>query len=592
MISSFSIILEMCALTLLISSGAATVWALAQRRGPSSSIAFLFVILCGVCWSALSLVQCLTSSAADQLTLVKLQYIGIVGLGPLWLIFVLDFTHQQDLLPIRRHLLAVIPVISLILIFTNEWHHLYWTSVTLPADFPVTPLTFNQGPWFWVLVIHSYLALTVGMLALLRLILNYSAVYRRQALLLLIGALLPWIGNFLDLSGRFPIRYSQLGVGLAALVYFWTINNARWVDLVPVARDQLIDTLIEGVIVVDRNQRVVDINPSAQHLLQITESDAVGQPVQSIFGNWDSLTKKKPGQSHPKVEITRQVSNRACDFELQIVPLAQNTPGYLVTVDDITERKRSDKRALDLAVERARVSLLERFIQDTSHDFRTPISAILSSAYVMGKLIQHADDNGSDSLKTIFSKLQEKIGVIHASGKQLEKIIEDMLESTRLEQEPTMHYSLQDLNRFLEGVVRQYESIAEEHDLTLTLTTNPDIPAIPVDIWKLNRVFQNLLDNAIHYTQAGGSIKVKTRLDGEYAVVEVQDTGIGIQSQDLPRIFDRFYRADPARSLSTGGTGLGLSIAKSILTMHQGRIEVQSTAEVGTTFLVYLPTSR
>jgi len=141
-------------------------------------------------------------------------------------------------------------------------------------------------------------------------------------------------------------------------------------------------------------------------------------------------------------------------------------------------------------------------------------------------------------------------------------------------------------------VVRQYESIAEEHDLTLTLTTNPDIPAIPVDIWKLNRVFQNLLDNAIHYTQAGGSIKVKTRLDGEYAVIEVQDTGIGIQSQDLPRIFDRFYRADPARSLSTGGTGLGLSIAKSILTMHQGRIEVQSTAEVGTTFLVYLPTSR
>ena len=129
----------------------------------------------------------------------------------------------------------------------------------------------------------------------------------------------------------------------------------------------------------------------------------------------------------------------------------------------------------------------------------------------------------------------------------------------------------------------------QNKELTLEAHTVPDLPPLRGDIRLLQGVLQELLDNAIRYSPSGGKIVISTALEGAYVVISVSDTGIGIPKADQDRIFERFYRTDPARSRESGGTGLGLSIAKHLIEAHKGRIKVESEVGKGSRFYIFLP---
>jgi PAS domain S-box-containing protein len=245
---------------------------------------------------------------------------------------------------------------------------------------------------------------------------------------------------------------------------------------------------------------------------------------------------------------------------------------------DITERKRAEEQRLELALEKEKVELLRTFISNITHDLKTPLTAINTNLYLLEK---NADPDYQ----------RDRLQHIHDQTGRLDKLIQDLLTLSRLDYLPQLNLTRINLNDMVQDVGLQIEAVVERKRQHFSLELDSPVPSIMADPYELNRAIVNLVENAIQYTPEERSIIVRTRATSSGVCVEVCDTGIGISTEDLPRIFEPFYRAEKARSSVSGGSGLGLAIAQRIVHAHGGQIEVESVLEQGSTFRVLLPTN-
>ena len=210
-----------------------------------------------------------------------------------------------------------------------------------------------------------------------------------------------------------------------------------------------------------------------------------------------------------------------------------------------------------------------------SHDLKTPLSVIKTSLY----LLEHLQDP---------ERQKEKIEVIKEQTLLLEKLIQDVLTMSRLDHGAEPTFGPVDLIAVIYDAKAKILPAAERKHQTIHLELDTDITCVLGSEDELWRMMMNLMENAVNYTPENGQITVRAFLQDGTAHIEIADTGIGISEKDLPRIFERFYRADPARQVEYGGTGLGLAIVNKIVEMHGGKISVESELEKGTTFQVTL----
>lgn len=338
----------------------------------------------------------------------------------------------------------------------------------------------------------------------------------------------------------------------------------------------------EGVII-HNNGRILDANETCEQLFGCALHEVVGQSVlqfvspesraevihhEYILGQpFEILAQRKNGEVFP-VELIQ----RATIYRGEMVRAA--------VIRDVTDRQQSERRMLELAVERERVSLLHRFISDASHDFRNPLTNIKTSLYLLKRLADNPD------------KQLHYLGVMEENTGQLERLLDDMLMMSRLEQlvEGFIVDPL-DLNELLHELI----SVYEERFTRVNIDVNYD-PGSIMPVWAdkemLALAISNLLNNAINYAPEG-SLHLRTTLqDSDFIILDIEDNGMGIESDDLPRVFDSFFRADTARGSNTGGTGLGLPIAKKIIEAHRGQIHITSTPGQGTKVRVVLPAAQ
>jgi signal transduction histidine kinase len=263
-------------------------------------------------------------------------------------------------------------------------------------------------------------------------------------------------------------------------------------------------------------------------------------------------------------------------FTYQVIPLDD---GIAISAQDTTEQRVSEERRVALATEKNRAEFLQTFIRSTSHDLFTPLTQFQTGLY----LLQRTEPNLSE-------KSTRRIEEMNKSVLRLTTMIKDMQKLVRLSQlekaTPSNMKSAK-LNDLLHDLVREFQSMVEKKSQTLTFHPESKLPNVLViqDIW---RVFSNLIENAIKYTDEGGEIRVSTHCNDDKVQIVVEDNGIGIPADEQKRIFDSLYRVEKNRP-TTSGMGLGLAITKRLVEINEGEISVTSEPGKGTRFVVTLP---
>ena len=318
----------------------------------------------------------------------------------------------------------------------------------------------------------------------------------------------------------------------------------------------VLGALPQGTVLFDQSDEVVYSNPSARELLGSVPDNLAGlAPFAFQAAVRESRETRAPVSGlteHGKP--VRQLRGVA-------TPFAEDERVLLVVVD-VTDRERA-------------ASVRRDFVANASHELKTPVSAIIASSEALKMAVERGDDSAIRFARQI-----------DESAHQLDRMVTDLLDLSRLERDQPELDPLS-LDLLLREEVERIRSVAEDNDIVVSCH------ATPVRVAGSRRdvaiAIRNLLDNAVRYTGAGGSIGAELSATNGEAVLRIRDTGDGIPTRDLSRVFERFYRVDSARSRATGGTGLGLAIVKHVVESHGGSVDVESQLGVGSTFTVHLP---
>lgn len=329
----------------------------------------------------------------------------------------------------------------------------------------------------------------------------------------------------------------------------------------------------DGLLVVDSERRITLVNETLGHLFGLREVSVGANLLETIRdATLDRLIAETlQGGDARQCELVLAGSTGKCTryLELNAVPMKNDRSeitGAVVLFHDITQLKQLDQVRRD-------------FVANVSHELRTPLS-------ILHGYIETLRDNP----KTAREELARILEIMDRHSKRLALLVDDLLVLAQLESAaPNVHFGKVPVAELFGIVVRDWEKKFAEKQLNVIVDVPAKLPAIRGDETRLQEVLYNLLDNAVKYSHQHGEIRLQAERRGNEIALSVSDNGIGIGKDDLPRIFERFYRVDKARSRALGGTGLGLSIAKHIAQLHGGRVEAESEPGKGTTIRTILP---
>lgn len=248
------------------------------------------------------------------------------------------------------------------------------------------------------------------------------------------------------------------------------------------------------------------------------------------------------------------------------------------TIIDISERVQMQQHALELMLKVRTVESLKGFLTSITHDLRTPLSTINTTVYLLRRRLENQPDENR-----YLDRLEEQVNY-------LIRAVEDILEMSHLEEEVVeFDFVRVNLHSLIRDVMFTLEPMSRAKQQRLTFDLHENVQFVVVDQMMLGKALRHLLKNAISYTPDNGAITIRVAQSAQWITVEIEDTGIGIEAEDLPLIFERFYKANKARTSGNAGTGLGLSIVKKIVDAHHGTIEVNSVLGQGSIFKLSLP---
>jgi two-component system, OmpR family, phosphate regulon sensor histidine kinase PhoR len=331
-------------------------------------------------------------------------------------------------------------------------------------------------------------------------------------------------------------------------------------------------SMAEGVLAVDGQERVISANNACARLLGVDSTAIQGRRLQEVVRNADltrfisrALAEPDPIEADVLLHGDRQRVMQAQGAALH--DLEGRAIGAVVVLNDVTDFRRLEHIRRD-------------FVANVSHELKTPITSIKGFVETM---LDGAMNSPADS--------ERFLRIVAKQADRLHAIIEDLLSLSKIEQsEDADNISLEPagLRGVLESAVNTCDTIGRDRNITVTLSCEQDLKA-RFNPMLLEQAVVNLLDNAIKYSEPGREVRLSAAPENAEVAIVVADRGCGIAAEHVPRVFERFYRVDRARSRKLGGTGLGLAIVKHIVQAHHGRISVDSTLGVGTTFTIHLP---
>lgn len=363
-----------------------------------------------------------------------------------------------------------------------------------------------------------------------------------------------------DEMGELASALNRLGFDMSQRVADLTAGQERLRAMVA--------GMIEGVVAVDEDDRITFSNYAARALLGFERED-VGKHLAEnarVSGIDALLTAARQSDSAAQCELEMSTTDEDAIVRAQAHRFNDgDSVGVVIVLHDISELRRLERIRRD-------------FVANVSHELKTPLTSI--RGYVEALLDGALEDD--DNNVRFLEKVEKNV-------LRLNHLVTDLLSLARIEsQAGYLPLHPFDLNAFVAEAIRRHEPTADGRDQRLVLESTDSGLQVLGDREALTQIIDNLVDNALKYTPDSGEVAVRIRRDGDFAVLEVQDNGIGIPAEDQARVFERFYRVDKARSRAVGGTGLGLSIVKHLVQTLHGTIELESEPGVGSTFRVQL----
>ncbi len=550
----------------------------------------------------------------------KIEYFGAAGTPLFYLFFTLRFTGNHRFITHKTFgILAIVPLVTIALAFTNELHHIIWVGFS-EVSTQTNLMQYYHGIGFWVgIIAYNYLLFGFAIVMIGLYVWKQRGKGPTRIWMIILSGFFPFIASIIYAFGWSPLpglNLSPISVSLSGLLFFIAIVYVRLLNLVPYAREVLVETLQDGIVVLDKHKIVQDINNAAMKYLGIRQKMILGEEWKQIEVTDEGLKSILLEEKSLTIYQTATDENSIW-FKVTSQPIKEQPGSHLFLIQDITDEtqkqvkiENSEKRLQNLnssleesnqqikrknqLLEESQQELKNRletinqqseiiqfkqnFLANMSHEIRTPLTGILGMIDMLGE---------SEP-----SPMQmQYVNILKQSGENLREIINQVLDYSKIEagkmQLKYTNFAFHEINTAAQNL---FKSIAPDN-LRFSVYTDDDVPEyLRADKNRIIQVVNNLISNAIKFTTYG-SISIESKListnpENETCIIKISvtDTGIGITAEKQKILFQPFSQTHETDSRYYDGTGLGLSICKELVQMHEGDIGVESTSLQGSTF--------
>lgn len=555
-----------------------------QRRDAQGAVPFLLLEASVLVYTFFYALELGSLQKETAVFLARIQYFGLATIGVNWLWLALAYTGQKRWLTKRNIALAfVVPFITLVLVWTNDAHHLIWQTVVIDTSLGLARWQATYGIGFWVYLSYTYATLFIGSVIILRALFQSPDAYRSHIWALLIAAFAPWIANIIAIVGNpFLLNPTPFMLSLAAVTMAWAMFGSTFLDLMPVARETVVETMGDAVFVFDAQQRLVDINPSGEAMIGQMAKILIGQPLHTVFAKPPAWMTQPNGLG----EIYREVAGKKRIYAGQVNRFSNERGvlrGMVLTLRDITYLKETEtalRQARDeaQAADRAKTA----FLAMMTHELRTPLTVIMGYADLVKEVLEEEDGDH----RYLINKMEN----INKSGQHLLTIVSDVLDIAKLESgQIELNWMDVDMDDFMQDIRQTAVHLISSTSNQLE-TDIGNLGLFRTDPVQLNRILTNLLDNAAKFTQEG-VVKITAVRQPTQLKISVQDSGIGMTDDQMRYLFQPFMQVDSSATRRFEGAGLGLALSQRLAHLLGGKLTVESELGHGSTFAITLAIS-
>ncbi len=586
----------------LAAGTAAYIW---RHRHAAAAMALPMAVMMGsiTWWVICYALQISLEDVTHKLIAHRATYLGIVIVPVAWFVFAAQYSQQQAWVT-RRNLvlLLIVPAITTVLIWTSEWQTVMWLEDEVADAGSFTVINSVGGPWFWVHAGYSYVLILVGSYFLFRQFARSPRMYQQQLTAVFVSVIVPMIANVITIFGGNAVDLTPFAFTITGVALTWGLLRYHLFELVPVAHEAVIASMTDGMIVLDAQERIINVNPAALQIIHKTEAELVGYPVMQVIPllvNQPETADAFRGEGMIVGEVYAPRDGKPRYLDVRVSPLCDEQgrlTGRVVVFRDVTERKQAEQRIQEqntvlmatnheLALARIQAEqatqLKSQFLANMSHELRTPMTAIIGYTEVQlagmtGPLNQEQED---------FQKR------VLANAEHLLALINDILDLSKIESgRMDMIRRPFVVREWLDDIVRQTQVLATDKKLRYEVEFDETLAEMIVgDAARLKQIVINLLSNAVKFTDEGGVTLAVAQNDADSWKIVVTDTGIGIPPHMQETVFEEFRQVDNSSRRRHGGTGLGLAIVRRLVLMMNGTIRLKSEVDKGTTFTVIVP---
>lgn len=476
---------------------------------------------------------------ADQVFWSKMMFFGSLSTGVMWFSFALEYTGATRW---RRNpgfiLLYIIPVITFILIWTNQWHGYFWSEIKeAPAGSPLD-IIWGQGFWFWVIGVYQYMMILGGITVLWIFTLRNHSISRKQMAALMLSLFMLLVSNglhLLNMQPFFEIDLKPFFFTLSALIQSAIIFYFGFLDLIPAARGTLIENMPAGVLVLNSRDCIIEMNPASQQILSLDKKKAQGKKLAEACPQLGEVINWPDNGQRTEMVIEGASSPRNLDITINALKNKQGiVAGHLLLLRDVTERVMTQKKLGVLYDEekhlrgtlQVEMEKRSKYSRAIVHELKTPLTAILSSSEL---LVQLENDRNTGALTQ---------NIRHAALK-LEQRINDLMELVSGEIGALTIYPFPvDISLLIRQSIDEVKPEALVKGVTLVSEIPVTLPRVMGDINRLKQILTQLLSNALKFT-SGGKVIIRVGLyEREYLIIQIEDTGSGISQEQMEHLFD------------------------------------------------------